>query len=198
MWGKTKQKITATTLTAFILLTTSILSPQALAYDNMPSVTLQQTQKKIQENQRTQILHDYLQKYDSPLAPHARVFIQEADKNHLDWKLVAAIAGVESYFGHYIPYNSYNGWGFGVFGNNVRRFESWEQAIQIISKSLKTDYQDKWKAQNVYQIGRIYAADPLWSFKVNHFLSEIETFEQTYQNTKKPKIPPTIITLQTF
>jgi hypothetical protein len=135
---------------------------------------------------RAKILEAYLQNYDSPLASYADVFINEADKNNLDWKLLPAIAGVESYFGHYIPAYSYNGWGFGVYGTNVRRFSSWEDAIKTISKELRENYVERLKSQNVYQIGSMYAADPLWPTKVNHFIETIEEFEKNSQNKSLP------------
>ncbi len=132
--------------------------------------------KKI--DNRTQILKDYLESYNSPLAPYASVFVKEADKNNLDWKLVASIAGNESYFGQMIPYNSYNAWGYGVYGNNVRRFSSWEDGIGVVSRALRTEYMDKWSATNIKEIGLIYAADPRWASKVTHFYEQIESFEK--------------------
>src|SRR5690349_15718779 len=57
----------------------------------------------------------YLESVDSPLAPHAELFIKEADRNNLDWRLVPAIAGLESSFGKHIPSDSYNAWGWGIF-----------------------------------------------------------------------------------
>jgi hypothetical protein len=142
------------------------------------------TMPNVVQDNRAQILQSYLEKYNSPLAPYADTFIQEADNNHMDWKLVAAISGVESYFGRYIPGGSYNGWGFGVYGKNVRMFTSWTDAIHTVTTALRTDYMDKWGAQDVYQIGHIYAADPNWAGKVSHFIVEIDNYAQNYQDPK--------------
>ena len=167
-----------------------IPSTKAHAYDYAPSAILQQVQTtpKITQNlgqdKRAKILQAYLTTYNSPLAPYAKTFVEEADKNNLDWRLVAAISGVESYFGEYIPSSSYNGWGFGVYGTNIRRFDSWDDGIKTLSSALRNDYMDKWKAQNVYQIGQHYAADPLWGSKVTHFLSDIEDFTKNSQDPK--------------
>src|SRR5260221_14778634 len=57
----------------------------------------------LNQDNRTEILQAYLEQYNSPLADHAQTFIQEADANNLDWRMVAAIAGVESGFGEAIP-----------------------------------------------------------------------------------------------
>ena len=132
---------------------------------------------------RAKILREYLKSYDSPLAPYSETFISEADKYSLDWKLVASIAGLESTFGHHIPYNSYNAWGFGVYGDNVRRFTSWEDGIQTVSKSLRQDYLNKWKAKNVYEIGNIYAASPTWAQRVTFFMNQIDKFSNTKEAT---------------
>lgn len=119
----------------------------------------------------------YLESYNSPMADHAETFIAEADKHNIDWRLVPAITGVESYYGQHIPPYSYNGWGYGVYGNNVRRFASWDEGIAVVTQALRVDYIDSWGATNVYEIGSKYAADPHWANKVQHFIDDIEAFE---------------------
>lgn len=131
------------------------------------------------EDSRVIKLRTYLETYDSPLADSAETFVREADKHNLDWKFVAAIAGVESWYGHKIPTNSYNAWGYGVYGGNVRRFSSWDEAIQIISEDIRMKYMNAWGAQDVYGIGSIYAADPKWAGKVTYFMNQIEAFDPT-------------------
>ena len=102
--------------------------------------------------------------------------MENADKYNLDWKLVAAISGVESTFGQQIPYSSYNGWGWGIYGDNLIRFSSWTECIETVSKSLREDYADKWKAEDVYQIGRLYASSPTWASRVTYFMNNIQEF----------------------
>src|SRR6185436_19067607 len=116
-------------------------------------------------------LQAFLAKKNSPLAPYAKTFVDEAKKNNLDWRLVAAISGLESSFGIHIPTNSYNGWGFGVYGDNVRRFESWDDGITVVSTALRKDYMNKWGATSVAEIGRIYAASPTWAVRVQYFIN---------------------------
>src|SRR6266581_617025 len=122
-----------TSITTFLL-----TNNQAFAKTSDDSATLMrlQTPTNREADGHVKILRAFLKKYNSPLADYAPVFIQEADKNNLDWKLVASICGVESYFGQQIPYNSYNGWGFGVYGDHVLRFTSWDQGISTVSQSL--------------------------------------------------------------
>jgi len=95
----------------------------------------------------------------------------------LDWKLVAAISGVESTFGQQIPYESFNGWGWGIYGDNVIRFSSWKQGIETVSQGLRTNYIDKWGARDVYEIGALYAASPTWAQRVDYFMGKISEFK---------------------
>ena len=48
-------------------------------------------------------LEAFFRSYNSPLEKHAVTFIREADKHNMDWRFVAAIAGVESTFGKLFP-----------------------------------------------------------------------------------------------
>ena len=161
--------------TAFASDKTSVQSAYLAGPEPMPA-------KSVYDN-RAKILKLYLERYNSPLAEHADTFIAEADKHNLDWKMVAAISGVESGFGLAIPPYSYNGWGFNVYGNNVRGFASWDDGIEVVSKALREEYMDARGARNVYEIGSTYAADPAWAYKVTNYMNEIEAFETETTNT---------------
>ena len=125
---------------------------------------------------RVKVLEKYLKKYDSPLTPNARDFVYYADKYNLDWRLVAAISGVESTYGKQIPPYSHNGWGWGVYGDNVIRFKSWKEGIETVSKGLREKYMDKWGGDNIYEIGSFYASSPHWANSVNIHLNSINRF----------------------
>ena len=129
------------------------------------------------EDSRADILEEFLKKYNSPLTPSAKTFVKTADAYNLDYRLLVAISGVESTFGKEIPYNSYNAWGWGIYGDNRINFSSFDEAIETISKALREQYINKWKAQNVYQIGRLYAASPTWAQRVDYFMNKITAFE---------------------
>lgn len=161
----------------FISLLASSQKAHALEKASGSSATLANESSFVERDMRAQTLQKYLEAKGSPMASSAATFVREADKNNLDWRLVAAISGVESNHGKFIPYNSYNGWGWGVYGDNVINFASWDEAIVVISKSLRKDYMDKWNATNVEEMGKIYAADPNWSIKVRYFMNKIEEFE---------------------
>jgi len=126
---------------------------------------------------RPKILKDYLDKHSSPLAENAKDFVESADTFDLDWRLVVSIAGVESTFGKFIPTNSYNAWGWGVYGNNVIYFSSWKEGIETVSKGLRENYINKMETANVYHIGRWYAASPTWASRVEYFMNKIAEFQ---------------------
>jgi len=157
---------------------------QANAVSSDPSAKLAEplvsTSYHMEQDNRAQILRSYLEQYHSPLADHAETVIKEADANHLDWKMVVAISGVESGFGNAIPPYSYNAWGFGVYGSNVRRFTSWDDGITVVSTSLRHDYMDGRGETTVYQIGSSYAASPTWAARVQGNMDDIDQYANRF------------------
>lgn len=133
--------------------------------------------KKLDNKAKT--LAAYLAKYDSPLQYHAQDFIDAAEAYQLDWKMVPAIAGVESTFGKQIP-GGYNAWGWGVYGTQAIYFNSWREAIFTISKGLREDYLNK-GLNDPYSINRIYAASPFWGGRVSYFMQDLENFANQFE-----------------
>ncbi|MBI3576879.1 hypothetical protein HY086_02490 [Candidatus Gottesmanbacteria bacterium] len=135
-------------------------------------------------DKRVTKLTAYLASHDSPLTAQAGHFIFEADKNDLDWKLVAAISGVESTFGKHTPAGSFNGWGWGIPTGAQWgvAFKNWKDGITAVSEGLRKNYVNK-GATTIEQIGRIYAASPAWSWKVHFFLDQIEAFAPASSRT---------------
>src|SRR5581483_7324345 len=127
-----------------------------------------------EENKRIQILSSYLSAQNSPLAGNAKDFIESATKYNLDWRLLPSIAGVESSFGLAEPIGSYNSFGFGIYGNNYQTFSSYKNAIDTVAKTLSQTYIGQYKAQNIYQIGSLYATSPTWAQKVIYYMNDIE------------------------
>jgi len=130
---------------------------------------------------RLTILKKYLSQFNSPLIDHAQDFLDASDSYSVDWRLVPAIAGVESTFGKRIPGDSYNGWGWGVYGDKVLRFTSWRQAIFAVTKGLKQNYLDQ-GLTNPFSINKKYASDPEWGQTVTYFLNDLDYFTDTHTN----------------
>jgi hypothetical protein len=130
---------------------------------------------------RIERLRAFLASYNSPLASEAETFVAQADKYNLDWKLVAAIAGVESTFGKQIPAGSYNGWGWGIFtgASDGVHFKDWADGIAQVSEGLRNNYVNR-GAKDVYDIGWIYAANgDSWATHVRYFVDKLESFAPT-------------------
>lgn len=162
-------------ITAVLLLTNSGI---CFANDlSKSSAKLNNSSESAQKDNRAQVLRGFLSTYNSPLAPYSEDFIRSADKYSLDWKLVAAISGLESTFGQQIPYNSYNGWGWGIYGDNVIRFRSWPEGIETISKGLRINYLKDKAESDPYVIGPTYASSPTWAQRVAYFMQKIEEYK---------------------
>lgn len=129
---------------------------------------------------KAQILADYLASYDSPLQYYAQDFIDAADKYDIDWKLVPAIAGVESTYGKFIP-GGYNAWGWGVYGNQALGFISWRDGIYTVTEGLRSNYLNR-GLTTPYAMNRVYAASPAWGGHVSFIMQSIENFAQSYKS----------------
>lgn len=129
---------------------------------------------------RAKILAAYLAQFKSPLEYHAQDFIDAADSNNMDWKLVPSIAGVESTFGKHIPTSyGYNAWGWGVYGDQALGFSSWRDGIFTVSTGLKKNYIDKGLTEP-YAMNRVYASSKTWGAHVSYFLADLTEFEKNY------------------
>jgi len=86
-------------------------------------------------------MRKFLRDYNSPMYAYADVFIYEADKYGLNWRLVASISGVESAFGNLIPVDSNNGWGWrGGPGGAYSKFPTWKDGIETVTQGLAQGY----------------------------------------------------------
>lgn len=126
---------------------------------------------------RVLMLKEFFDRYNSPLSNHAQSFIIQADNYSLDWRLVPAITGVESTFGKRIPQNSYNAYGW---ANGAYYFDSWDQSISVVSKTLKEKYIEN-GADSLNEIARRYAPpSSTWAFKVKYFMDKIDPLPLTF------------------
>ena len=118
---------------------------------------------------RVQALKNIFAKHNSPLVDSAEFYVQTADKYGIDWKLLPAIAGLESTFGKAMIDETHNAYGWG--GGKIY-FDTWEEGIDTILSSLNERY-IKRGAVTVPQIGAIYAESPTWAVRVEKFMDEI-------------------------
>src|SRR3989344_4142564 len=88
-------------------------------------------------------LTEFFNRYGSPLKPEAEFVVAMADEYGLDYRLIPAIAMQESNLCKKIPHESFNCWGFGIYGGKVTRFENYKDAIEAVTKTLATKYKGK-------------------------------------------------------
>jgi hypothetical protein len=131
---------------------------------------------KLQDG-RAAKLRRYLRSLNSPLFDHADLLVEEADKNGYDYRLLVAISLQESLACRKIPENSYNCWGWGIYGDKITRFESYDDAIRTVSAGMKRNYLDKGLV-TTEQIMSKYnpSSDGSWSRAVRFFFHKIENF----------------------
>lgn len=104
---------------------------------------------------------------DSPLTPFSWEFIKAADFWGVDWRLLPAIAGVESNFGKRIIPGSFNAYGW---AGGQWRFTSWPDSIWEVTKKLRLLYYDRGLIRPT-DIGRVYApANPSWGKAVEQII----------------------------
>ncbi len=120
-------------------------------------------------------LRRYLRSINSPLFDYSDLLIEEADKYGYDYRLLVAISLQESTACKFIPENSYNCWGWGIYGDTITRFSSYDEAIRTVSAGIKKNYLDKGLI-TTEQIMKKYTpgSNGSWAWAVRFFFHRIE------------------------
>jgi hypothetical protein len=133
---------------------------------------------------RVVAMRKFLIDYNSPIYAYADVFVYEADRTGLDWRLVASISGVESGFGNksIVPYN---GWGWKGGPNNTwSYFQNWREGITTVSIGLSYWY----KGLSPYEIEMRYCPDcyegnrHAWANGVQGYMDELAYYLQNLES----------------
>lgn len=131
---------------------------------------------------RPAIIENYLRIHHSPMQPYdkiARFLFETSLKYGLDFRLLVAIAQCESNLGKRMPHGSFNPFGYGIYGDQVTKFSSWEEGIETVARKLREEYVNKRGLTTVESIMRRYTPPALekggsWGKCVNQFLKELE------------------------
>lgn len=122
-------------------------------------------------------MHQILEAYHSPMSGHEEALIASADKYHLDWTLLAAVAGTESSFGLHMPYTRagqpcINPYGWGVYGDNLMCFDSYEAAADQVAAGLAKGY----NTTSLHTIARTYntVSTDAWEAHTQYFIDRIK------------------------
>lgn len=121
--------------------TGSTKTPQKYSlYSSKPLVLGTMTGETGLGDSRVEKINQVFEEHNCPLEGLGDVFVAEADKNNIPYWVVAAISFQESSCGKRVPGvdgdPSYNAWGWAVYGNLVKQFDSWEHGIEVVSEYM--------------------------------------------------------------
>ena len=150
-------------------------SGNTVAFAALPTSQDIQSAGVTQADGRVERIEQFLQEYNSPLAPYASDIVAAADENGLDYRLLVSIGMQESGLCKTIPVNSYNCWGFGIYGKTVTHFDNYKDAIYTISAALAKNY----KARGMVtpnQMMSVYTpqSNGSWANGVNYFMNQLQ------------------------
>lgn len=116
----------------------AIPAPTAIISDNSTAIVtpLLTPEEEAIRSEHAKAIDDFLTMRKSPLAGYGRKFVDEAEKNGIDWRLLVATSGRESTFGLHMCKRATapnNAWGWNSCKSG---FKSIDQAIEVISKKL--------------------------------------------------------------
>ena len=127
-------------------------------------------------DKRVVTLQNYLSAKKSPLASVSNAFIRIADKYGLDWKLLPAIAGVESGFEKAGNLNDFNP--FGIFcGKSLCSFKNYNEAITYAGKLIGTsNYYSKFReTKSIQELAVHYNnGEKAWIDSMNYFIDKLD------------------------
>ena len=142
------------------------------ATDKVANTVLAQNMEK---NVKVVKLEEFFDKYNSPLKSHSQDFVDTAEKYGLDYKLLPAIACMESSCGKNLIQESYNPFGWGIYGNQAIYFKDYTEAIDTVGKGISENYVAK-GYDTPEEIAPIYTPPNhvKWLSGVRFFINEIE------------------------
>lgn len=148
---------------------------QRVAFAALPSAENVLGDSIISKDARIEMVRQFFAKYKSPLEPFASNIVQEADKYALDFRLLPAIGMQESNLCKKIITDSYNCWGFGIYGKKVTKFESYPEAIEAVTKTLANNYVAG-GLSTPEEIMKKYTPsnNGSWADSVNYFMSMLQ------------------------
>lgn len=142
-FGTTVTTLLFAVLFTFYLSNTRVIQPVSQSfriYAALPENNPQISDEVTAGDGRAKIIENFFKQYNSQLSKYSRNFVSVADKYNLDYRLLPAISMQESNGGKRAIENSYNPFGYGIYGKLVTKFSSWEEAIERVGKALREDY----------------------------------------------------------
>ncbi|NBO17590.1 MAG: hypothetical protein EBV07_01745 [Proteobacteria bacterium] len=119
--------------------------------------------------------------YNCPMAGTGQYIVEQADKNGIPYWIVASIAFQESLCGKITPekngVESYNAWGWAVYGSSSKYFNNYEHGIKVLSEYLSKRF-FKQGITDTCDIMKVYTppSNGSWCRGVNYFAEKIQNF----------------------
>jgi hypothetical protein len=119
--------------------------------------------------------------YNCPMRGTGEFIVEQADKNGIPYWIIPAIAFQESMCGKITPeragVESYNAWGWAVYGGNAKFFNNYEHGIKVVSEYMSNRF-FKQGITEPCDIMRIYTppSKGSWCRGVNYFGDKIKNY----------------------
>ena len=129
---------------------------------------------------RSNKLSEFFRRYESPLEFYAKDFVEVADKAEIDYKILPAIAMVESSGGKNTPscapFNPF-GWSSSTSPCGFWRFSTFDEAIRQVAERITTlpYYAEFKETGSVEKLAEYYnpSEKNRWIYQVNFFIKEL-------------------------
>lgn len=167
-----------------IILSLFLLSIQLSEKANLPHLSSQDSIEEAfsslpntsdQLSERVSAVRQFLIRHNSPLEEYSSYIVEVSETYGIDYRLIPAIAMQESNLCKKAPTDSYNCWGYGIYGGKVTYFSNYKEGIERIAFTLSQSYVRKGYS-TIEQIMSRYTPKNTnnWVFAVSHFMSQME------------------------
>ncbi len=148
---------------------------QPAAFAALPPVGVKFDEEITATGAQEETLRQFFQKYDSPLADYTTTIIDTAREYHLDPRLIPAIAMQETNLCAKSKEGSHNCWGYGVTSNQYKFFDSYQEGIVTVTRSLAEHYRDKYGLVTPEEIEKMYtpSSNGSWAASVRYFMNQL-------------------------
>jgi len=145
------------------------------SFNALPGTGVALSAQIVAADARDALIDNFFRRYNSPMTGLGVDIVTAADKYKLPFGLLPAIAQCEGNVGKVMPFDSYNPYGFGIYGDKVTRFSSWQEGIEIVSKTLRSDYYDLGLDTPEKIMGKYTPPSKgSWAFCVSKFMEELK------------------------